>query len=79
MTDSLKQARLLVDATVVAQEYMGSDAIRSVIGMLEALEENYKSELADVLPADLVALQTKLKQTQAIRKALTKETPLPRI
>lgn len=79
MTDSLAQARLLVDTTVVAQEYMGSDAIRAVIGMLEALEEAYKSELADVLPADLVALQSKLKQTQAIRKALCKETPLPRI
>lgn len=79
MTDSLAQARLLVDTTAVAQEYMGSDAIRAVIGMLEALEEAYKSELADVLPADLVALQSKLKQTQAIRKALTKETPLPRI
>lgn len=79
MTDSLKQARLLVDTTVVAQEYMGSDAIRAVIGMLEALEDAYKSELADVLPADLVALQSKLKQAQAIRKALTKETPLPKI
>ena len=79
MTDSLAQARLLVDTTAVAQEYMGSDAIRAVIGMLEALEDAYKSELADVLPADLVALQSKLKQTQAIRKALCKETPLPRI
>ena len=79
MTDSLAQARLLVDTTAVAQEYMGSDAIRAVIGMLEALEEASKSELADVLPADLVALQSTLKQTQAIRKALTKETPLPRI
>lgn len=79
MTDSLRQARALADATAVAQEYMGSDPIRAVIGMLEALEENYKSELADVLPADLIALQSKLKQTQAIRKALTKETPLPKI
>lgn len=79
MTDSLKQARLLVDTTAVAQEYMGSDAIRAVVNMLDALEEAYKSELADVMPADLIALQSKLKQTQAIRKALTKETPLPRI
>lgn len=79
MSDSLKQARQLADATSVAQEYMGSDAIRAVIAMLDALEENYKAELADVLPADLIALQSKLKQTQAIRKALTKETPLPRI
>ena len=79
MSDSLKEARLLVDTTTVAQEYMGSDAIRAVTAMLEALEDSYKSELADVLPTDLVALQTKLKQTQAIRKALSKEMPLPRI
>lgn len=79
MSDSLREARLLADTTNVAQEYMGSDAIRAVTAMLEALEENYKSELADVLPTDLIALQTKLKQTQAIRKALSKEMPLPRI
>ena len=79
MSESLKQARALADKTAVAQEYMGSDAIRAVTAMLEALEETYKSDLADVMPEDLVALQTRLKQTQAIRKALTKEMPLPRI
>ncbi len=79
MSDSLKQARALADATKVAQEYMGADAVRAVIGMLDALEETYKSEIADVLPNDLVALQSKLRQTQAIRKALCKETALPKI
>lgn len=79
MTDALKLARSLVDASNVAKEYNGSDPIRAVINMLEALEESYKDELFDVLPDGLIALQTKLKQTQAIRKALCNETPLPKI
>jgi len=79
MSDSLKIARALADTTAVAQEYMGAEAIRAVVSMLEALEEAYKAELADVMPDDLVALQTKLKQAQAIRKVLVKETALPKI
>lgn len=79
MSDDLARARSLVEATNVAKEYFGSDVIRAVTNMLEALEESYKADLADVNPEGLVALQSKLKQTQAIRKVLSKEMPLPKI
>lgn len=79
MSDALTLARSLVDATNAAKEYAGSEAIQAVTKMLEALEDAYKDELFDVRPEDLVALQTKLKQTQAIRKALNQQTPLPKI
>lgn len=75
----MKRARSLVDATNVAKEYFGADAIRAVTNMLEALEESYKADLADVDTDGLIALQSKLKQTQAIRKVLSKEMPLPKI
>lgn len=79
MTSSFVLARSLVETSKAAQDYAGSDAIRVVTAMLDALEEAYKDELFDVSPGDLVALQTKLKQTQAIRKVLVKETALPKI
>ena len=77
--DSMQQMRALADTTVTAQEYAGSDALRHVENMLEALEEVYKAELADVTEDQLVALQTRLKQTQLIRKVLRKEAPLPKL
>ena len=76
---SIQQMRELADNTVAVQEYAGSDALRHVENMLEALEEVYKAELADVTADQLVALQTKLKQTQLIRKVLCKEAQLPKL
>ena len=77
--DSMQQMRVLADHSVAVQEYAGSDAIRHVENMLEALEEVYKAELADVTTDELVALQNKLKQTQLIRKVLSKEAALPKL
>lgn len=79
MSDSMQQMRALADHSAAAQEYAGSDALRHVENMLEALEEVYKSELADVTTNELVALQNKLKQTQLIRKVLCKEAQLPKL
>lgn len=79
MSDSMQQMRALADHSVAVQEYAGSDAIRHVENMLEALEEVYKAELADVTTDQLIALQNKLKQTQLIRKVLCKEAALPKL
>ena len=79
MSDSMKSMRALADATVAVQEYFGSDAINHVEAMLAALEELYKSELADVSTDDLVRLQTQLKQTRIIRQVLCKQAPLPKL
>jgi hypothetical protein len=75
----MQQMRALADAAAASQEYTGSDALRHVTDMLEALEEIYKGELADVAPDQLISLQTKLKQTQIIRQVLLKEAALPKL
>jgi hypothetical protein len=79
MSDSMTQMRALADTSVIVQEYAGSDALRHVESMLEALEEVYKAELAEVTAEQLVALQSKLKQTALIRKVLRKEAQLPKL
>ena len=79
MSDSMKNMKALADATVAVQEYFGADAIQHVESMLAALEELYKSELADVSTDDLVRLQTQLKQTRIIRQVLCKQASLPKL
>lgn len=59
------------DALVVAREYATSDAVRAVIRLLDALEEQYKADLEGVSLDNLVKLQTALRQVVALRRALT--------
>lgn len=62
--------RALVDATAAAIEFCGCDAHKAVIGMLDALEASYLTDLLDVRPEGLVALQSAMKQAAAIRDVL---------
>ena len=75
----MRDMKAMADAAADVQEYIGSDAINHVERMLAALEELYKSELADVRPDDLVRLQAQLKQTRIIRQVLCKQTALPKL
>lgn len=59
------------DALVVAREYATSDAVRAVIRLLDALEEQYKADLEGVSLDNLVKLQTALRQVTALRKSIT--------
>lgn len=79
MSDSMRQMKAMADAAAATQEYMGSDALKHVDAMLEALEELYKGELADVEPENLVRLQAQLKQTKIIRQVLCKQAALPKL
>jgi hypothetical protein len=79
MSDSMKHMKAMADSALATQEYMGSDALKHVDAMLEALEELYKGELADVEPENLVRLQAQLKQTKIIRQVLRKEAALPKL
>ena len=79
MSDSMKHMKALSDAALATQEYMGSDALKHVNAMLEALEELYKDELADVEPDNLVRLQAQLKQTKIIRQVLARQAALPKL
>lgn len=59
------------DALVVAREYATSDAVRAVIRLLDALEEQYKADLECVSIENLIKLQTALRQVVALRRSLT--------
>lgn len=71
MADPIDLAKTAADALVVAREYATSEAVRSVIRLLDALEEQYKADLEGVSIDNLVRLQTALRQVSALRKSLT--------
>lgn len=71
MADPTDLAKTAADALVVAREYAASEAVRSVIRLLDALEEQYKADLEAVSIDNLVRLQTALRQVSALRKSLT--------
>lgn len=71
MADPIDLAKTAADALVVAREYATSEAVRSVIRLLDALEEQYKADLEAVSIDNLVRLQTALRQVSALRKSLT--------
>ena len=71
MADPIELAKASADALVVAREYATSDAVRSVIKLLDALEDQYKADLEVVSMDNLVRLQTALRQVTALRRSLT--------
>lgn len=71
MADPIDLAKTAADALVVAREYATSEAVRSVIRLLDAIEEQYKADLEAVSIDNLVRLQTALRQVSALRKSLT--------
>ena len=71
MADAAELAGRTADALVVAREYATSEAVRSVIKLLDALEEQYKADLETVDTDSLVRLQTALRQVTALRKSIT--------
>lgn len=81
MADTALLNSRMADALVVAREYAGSDAVRSVIKLLDALEDQYKAELEFVTIENLVKLQTALRQVTALRNSLTDQNgyALPKI
>lgn len=71
MADSVELSRRAADALTAAREYATSDAVRCVIKLLDALEDQYKAELENVSVDNLVRLQTALRQVTALRSAIT--------
>lgn len=81
MADPVDLAKTAADALVVAREYATSEAVRSVIRLLDAVEEQYKADLEAVSADNLVRLQTALRQVTALRNSLTNQNgyALPKI
>jgi hypothetical protein len=65
---------------VALQSYIGSEAHTHMVGLLNALIESYKLDLIEVDVADLVRVQSALRQVLAINKAVQGVGPaIPRI
>jgi len=62
--------KALIDTTNAVTEYVGSEAYRHAAAMLEVLIYSYSKDLQNVLPEDLVRVQTAIRQTTAIRDLL---------
>lgn len=79
MDEGMRALTAMAQAAKAIHEYQGSDLGKHVDEMLTALAESYRLDLADVTEKDLVALQTKLKQTLAIRAVIRGDLELPRV
>lgn len=71
MIDSTELQKKAADALVEVRAFYGSDAIRAVLGLLDALEDQYKADLEHVTVENLVRLQTALKQINALKRSIT--------
>ena len=79
MDESMRNLTAMAEAAKAVKEYSNSELSKHMDAMLTALAESYRFDLADVREGDLVALQTKLKQTLAIRAVIRGELELPRV
>ena len=57
----------LMAAAQVLGAYVGGDANVALVRWVDALTEVYKEELISVRPEDLLALQAKVRQLEALR------------
>lgn len=80
MDDAVKVMQSIEHHTRELRLFRGSDQSRLMVGLLNALVESYRQDLADVTPEGLVRVQTALRQTLALRDVFTSEhATLPRI
>ncbi len=79
MDEGMKALTAMASSAKAIHQYQGSDLGNHLDDMLTALADSYRLDLADVVAADLVALQTKLKQTLAIRAVIRGDLELPRV
>lgn len=75
--EGVKAIQAMADAAGLLSEYRGAEATRAMDDMLTRLAHSYQLQLVDVSVEELVPLQSKLKQTLAIRAVLRGEQPLP--
>lgn len=64
-------ARKTADALTVAREYSTSEAVKSVINLMDALADQYRGDLETVTEGQLVRVQTAIQQLTALRRAIT--------
>lgn len=76
MIDTLTLQREAADALVAVRQYGMSEAVRSVVKLLDALEAQYRADFENVTVEKLVPLQTALKQVCALRQSITVEQHL---
>jgi len=63
----------LIEASRTVRQYAGSECSRHLINLLDVLGRNYVTDLVNVRPDGLIALQAAIKQTYAIRAIVANE------
>jgi len=76
MNDPIELQRIAADCLVEVRAYGMSEAVRSMVKLLDALEAQYKADFETVTVDNLVALQTAVKQIAALRRSITSERHL---
>jgi len=67
-------ARKAADALVELRAYVGTEPVKSLIRLLDALEGQYKTDLETVTVDQLIPLQTALRQVSALRRSVMAES-----
>ena len=76
----LDNHKRLVAASAVVSAYVGSDALKAVVEMLDRLVDSYYMDLIEVTPERLQAVQAAAKQATALRRLMTgKAGEIPKI
>lgn len=73
MTDLMDLQRRAADCLIEVRAFGMSEAVRSMVKLLDALEAQYKADFETVTVENLVALQTAVKQIAALRRSITSE------
>lgn len=63
----------LIEASKIVRQYASTDVSRHLIIMLDTLGQSYVTDLVNVKPEGLAALQAAIKQTYAIRAVVANE------
>lgn len=72
-TDEQLMHERLIEASRTVRQYAGTEGSRHLIEMLDTLGRSYMTDLVNVSPDGLVALQAAIKQTYAIRAIVANE------
>ena len=70
MTDTMTLAKRTADELQTVRAYVGSDPIRAVVGLLDALDAQYRADFENVTVEGLIPLQTAIRQVAALKRSI---------
>lgn len=72
-TEEQRMHERLIETAQNVRLYAGTDGYRLLVEMLDALGRSYMTDMVNVKPDGLIALQAAIKQTYAIRAIVANE------